>query len=88
MLHIHAQPLWHDEATIVGNAQALTALRDLISEALSKGKGDGGFTVSDGDGYQLTVKLRPALFGDPMWDNCRLPYTDPIARPPYEGMEP
>jgi hypothetical protein len=81
VLHLHGQRAWHDEATIIGNGQALAALRDLIETALAEGNAKGEFFVADGEGYSLTVKLRPAPFGDPTWEEARLPYSDPIANP-------
>jgi hypothetical protein len=85
VLHLHGQRAWHDEATIIGNGQALTALRDLIISALAGREATGTFFVADGEGYSLTVKLRPAPFGDPTWNASRLPYSDPIANPPTES---
>jgi hypothetical protein len=82
VLHVHGPASWHDDVTIVGNGPALSALCELISAALAGEPAAGEFTVADGEGYQLTIKLRPAPFGDRAWDNCRLPYSDPIANPP------
>jgi hypothetical protein len=81
VLHVHGQLLWHDDATIVANGSALLALRDLIDSALTGVLAQSMFTVSDGEGYELTIKLEPALFGEPAWDRHRLPYIDPIANP-------
>ena len=89
VLHVHGQRLWHDEVTVVGNGQALSALRDLLNAALADGEADGEFTVSDGEGYRLMIKLRPAAFGDAAWNSCALPYSDRMANPPRtDGAQP
>ncbi len=76
-LHLYAQSQWHDEAYIVGNRAALTALRDALTRLL-----DGAASTetlpaytNDGEGYDLLVRLADQR----IFDALTVPYTDPIA---------
>lgn len=80
VLHVHGQEYWHDDVIIIGNGQALAALRELISLALARNSASSEFTVADGEGFNLSVQLRAASFGDPQWNDCAVPYTSEIAR--------
>jgi hypothetical protein len=64
-LHVVPQYTYHDDAEILGTAEALTALRDAISYALKRGEAEMDTFASDGEGYTLMVrKLEPAAFGE------------------------
>lgn len=62
-LNLVPQYTHHDDAEIVGTAEALTALRDAIAYALKSGEAEMSTFASDGEGYTLTVrKLEPGPF--------------------------
>lgn len=71
-LHIFAQHDWHDDAYIVGEREALEALRDAIDRVLSANKAQvmGAF-VSDGEGFNVIV----APLEEAQFDKLKLPYT-------------
>jgi hypothetical protein len=74
-LHIYGQSIWHDHAFIVGNTEALTALRDALDAALQPGAavGEVSMFTSDGEGYELKVYREE---DGRYWDKSLLPYTD------------
>ena len=55
-LHLVPQYTYHDDAEIVGTAEALSALRDAITYALKRGVAEINTFASDGEGYPLTVR--------------------------------
>ena len=64
-LHIYGQAFEHQEAKIVGNLDALSALRDALNEAVHARAnvtfgfvGDGLF-ASDGEGYEIKIVVMP-----------------------------
>lgn len=62
LLHVYGQSAWHDDVFIVGNRQALKALREAIGKALEQGQGEtNDVFVADGEGYGVAEKL----YGDP-----------------------
>lgn len=75
-LHIYGQTYFHEHAFIVGNKEALEALRDAIDDALEVGSREGETTVatSDGEGYVLKVYRQEE--DDNFWDKAALPYSD------------
>jgi len=56
-MHIYAQDAWHDNAYIMGDREALAGLRDAIDTALRDGIGAGTVVASDGEGYDVVVRL-------------------------------
>lgn len=58
-LHIHAQHCQHDEAFIIGNRDALIALRTAIDNVLTHNTPQivDAF-VSDGEGFEAHIVLR------------------------------
>lgn len=63
IIHIYSQDHWHGDAAIVGNKQALRALKRLIDMALKEDDGVAADTVvedSAGERYSLYV----ACYGD------------------------
>ncbi|HEU0197080.1 MAG TPA: hypothetical protein VFQ88_07730 [Nevskiaceae bacterium] len=77
--HLYAQGAWHDEAYIVGNRTALTALRDALDAALRTGVGATELYARDGEGYATVCLLRPSL------RELALPYTECVAREPTDS---
>ena len=94
LLHIYAQPCWHEEAWIVGNRRGLEILRDAINQALAEGHGQTATTpnefvcTNDGEGYDVMVLLEESEWGHSYlepetltnWDVLRKPYTDEMAQ--------
>lgn len=54
-LHVYAQPGFHEEAYLVGNREALAALRDAIDRALHNERAALGAFTTDGEGYTVIV---------------------------------
>jgi len=77
-LHIYAQVMWHTEAYIIGDREALTALRDAIDAALTDNHAQLESSTRDGEGYEVIVQVLPTA--DHLWSTLALPYTDEIAR--------
>ncbi len=77
-LHLYAQYAWHDEARIVGNREALTALRDAIDRALADKNGEAEFAAvaGDGEGYRVDIRRVPRR----AVQNSAVPYTADYAR--------
>lgn len=80
LLHLYAQPAEHDDAWIVGNSAALTALAQAIQDAFSSGEGAAEVFVADGEGFTLRVRLDDAPMSSPTWVRRAVPYTDESAR--------
>ncbi|KKK62223.1 hypothetical protein LCGC14_3006470 [marine sediment metagenome] len=87
-LHIYSQPCEHFDARIVGNRAALELLRDTIKQALklpvdadSWARTSEELFATDGEGYDVTVKLLPddpdkkPMVYNP-WDEYRPHYCD------------
>lgn len=55
VLHVYGQEHEHDDAFIVGDVKSLTALRDAIDAALSKGHGHAAVSPEDGECFKLYV---------------------------------
>jgi len=74
LIHILPQESWHSHAAIVGNKEGLTLLRELIdavvngADVVSSGKMSGGVQVfcNDGEGYNITVLVRPDMSDVPL----------------------
>lgn len=84
-LHIYGQFMWHDDANIVGDREAITALRDALSAALDDRWGVSmarDVFVNDGEGYTVTVNV---VDDEPM-QKMAGPYTDEMAR--SDGLWP
>lgn len=80
VLHIFNQYQQHDEAYIIGNKEALTALRDAINQALENEKGLGATDFDecvktvDGEGYQVLVVRNDDDWQAESWQNLQFPY--------------
>jgi hypothetical protein len=85
VLHVYGQHSWHDSAYVVGDKNALMALRDAIDEAIKNGIGKAHVFVADGEEYTLNVVEKNS---DSM-ENMSYPYIAEYAacskkgRPPY-----
>lgn len=79
LLHIYSQPCEHFEAQIVGNLAGLLELYDAIGVALNVGGethlADEVF-ATDGEGYDVIIKLFPNDWNDPMWKESPPHYCD------------
>lgn len=82
LLHVYGQYEWHNTVWIVGDPDALTALRDAINDALVNREGSAETMTSDGEGYHAIVLKR----GREDIDTLCLPYTSPICIP--SGVHP
>jgi len=83
LLHIYAQDAWHDDAFIVGEPEALRALRSAIDRALADRNAAVEAMVADGEGYHVLVLCRPPEAIEGM----KMPYTDPLTKDNMEGMQ-
>lgn len=76
VLIIRAQPFFHSPASIVGNIEGLTALRDLLNKAIENAlspdvdRHTGGlFTPPDGESYEVDVFVNDRYWQDESWQN-------------------
>lgn len=79
LLHLYAQPAWHDDAWIVGNRAGLKALAQAIQNALASNEGRAEVMVADGEGYTLKVHLDNSEWQSQSWVKRAEPYTNEIA---------
>ncbi len=78
LLHIYGQEAWHDNVYIVGNALALTRLRNAINAVLggpSTAKTEA--FASDGEGFGIYVICNDDA---EKWGKLRVPYTQEYSR--------
>lgn len=75
LLHIYGQDFWHTCGYIVGNKEALIALKNAIEIALDEGEGVVDVYVNDGEGYDVHV-----IRDNSDWKYKAVPYTDEVAR--------
>ena len=80
VLHLYAQDSEHGEAYIVGNQEALMALRDSIDEVLASGSQGVEMIPADGEGYSLNVVQEDSDWQSSVWQGLEMPYQDEIAR--------
>jgi hypothetical protein len=87
VLHIYAQPYWHQCAFVVGDREALVKLREQIDAAIQGGPGKSetwfeSFT-NDGEGFETHV----VCVTEDQAEKLMLPYTDePGDRPQPQGV--
>ena len=80
LLHVYAQPAWHDPVRIVGNRAGLIALAYAIASALADDQGTDESFTADGEAFPLIVQQDDTPWDGPTWPRRRLPYTDELAR--------
>lgn len=66
--------MWHDDASIIGNREALSKLRDAIDKALQDEEAVASSMTNDGEGYDVIIICK-----ENDWDEVAFPYTDEIA---------
>ena len=75
VLNIYSQPMEHMEARIVGNKAGLEELRRVIDETLDhKYTQTCSLYASDGEGYQVEIKLKPDDWFSKSMDENDLPF--------------
>lgn len=92
LLHVYGQGAWHEDAFIVGNVEALVALRDALNKLLDAdgigfvnlpdgyiGNAELEFWVNDGEGYPLHVTLLNGDWKTEKWVKLITPYTAEVA---------
>jgi hypothetical protein len=79
LLHVYAQGQWHGELRIVGNRNALLALRDALDAALVNGVTETSAMTTDGEGYPIVIEPDHGRWDSRSWESRALPYTDPAA---------
>jgi hypothetical protein len=79
LLHIYSQLMWHSDASIIGNRNGLTVLRDAIDDALQNGKSETHAMVSDGEGFLVSITMENHPWHGEAWKHISMPYTDPTA---------
>jgi len=72
-LHIYGQTYPHDHAFLVGNKEALKALREAIDAALNNQAGGTTVFATDGEGYDVKVYCEEE---EEYWGKSKLPYND------------
>lgn len=72
-LHVYAQYSPHDDAVIAGDKEALTALRDAITQAIEGKEASFNSFTQDGEGFRVLVKCRHT--DSTFFNNVGLPYT-------------
>ncbi len=70
---------WHDTVSIIGNKEALIRLKNVIENAIKNEYSIDEFLESDGEGYNIEVKLHEGGFYSDKWNNIPVHYTDEIA---------
>ena len=85
LLHIYGQCAFHDNVEIVGNREALEALRDTISEALYGIPHFMEPIVNDGEGYRVYVRLAEGDWDSMVWQKLAVPYMEDYASEKREG---
>lgn len=76
-LHIYGQYIWHDDVQIVGNTDAIVALRDALTESLEKGEAQvNDVFAGDGEGYGVTVRVTDSE----EWPRFMTPYAADYAQ--------
>ena len=72
ILNIYGQEFEHSDACLMGNQEALIALKEAIDDAIKHGKASLGKSIplyaSDGEGYELMIICSPNnLHDDEFW---------------------
>lgn len=69
VLHIYPQYMNHSPATIRGDVEALTKLREAIDVAIKNGTVEVKMMASDGEGYTVSVERQRVLsaMGEPFY---------------------
>ena len=70
---------WHDTVSIIGNKEALLKLRDTIDSAIKNGYFSNEFMETDGEGFEVEIKLHDEDFNSDKWDKLPNHYSDEIA---------
>lgn len=83
-LHVYGPDQWHGETFVVGNREALLALRDALDEALETGSGLALAYAADGEGFSCGVLL---VEDEEVWAEVVLPYHSDLARDRREVEE-
>jgi hypothetical protein len=84
LLHVYGPQFWHDNVYIVGNEDALGALRDALTAVIDSGRGACLSFASDGEGFAAVV-----LKADQeQIDKLAMPYSDEVAREAGRGEWP
>ena len=65
-LHVYGQYAWHDDVEIVGAADALLALSEVLREAAKRGYGEVDMQPRDGEGYTVRVLRVEGVDGLPL----------------------
>lgn len=79
LLHIYSQLMWHSDASIIGNRNGLTVLRDAVDDALQTGKSETFAMVSDGEGFLVSITMEDHPWVHEAWQHVPMPYTEPAA---------
>lgn len=73
--HLYGQSAWHDEALVIGTADALRHLQEAIGRALAERHARTEVFAADGEGYTIHV----VVVNEKEAARLRVPYTDPVA---------
>lgn len=78
VLHIYSQTHEHSEAVIIGNSLGLRLLASAILDAIRKDKAKTEEEVfaTDGEGYDVVVKVLPDSWHDKAWKKYPPHYCD------------
>ena len=77
LLHIYPQAFWHDNAVVLGNRSALERLLNTVQKALDIGEAFTEVMTTDGEGYNVYVKVLNDPWDGEKWTTVSLPYSIP-----------
>ena len=77
LLHIYPQAFWHDDAVVLGNRSALKRLLRTVQRALDIGEAFTEVMTTDGEGYNIYVKVLDEDWSGEKWRTASLPYYRP-----------
>ena len=83
LLHVYSQAAEHDEAYLIGNRQALAALRAALDRLLTGMPQDAvslDAEVNDGEGYALVILMDDTPWDGPSWTQRAVPYVRDYAQ--------
>lgn len=79
VLKIFGADAWHSSVTIVGNREGIKNLIKTLQDSLDNQISSSEFLETDGEGYDIDVKLFDHDFHSSEWDSLPMHYTDEIA---------
>jgi hypothetical protein len=79
ILKVFGADAWHSSVTIVGNKVAIENLIQALQEAIDGGSSTSEFSETDGEYYDLDIKLFDHDSESVEWNKLPMHYTDEMA---------